>query len=309
MAEALLIDLGGTHCRIGQIPGQPAEGVRAPHATARYALSEFADLPALISHHITRAALEPITQVCAGVAGPVHGSTAQLTNHTWQINADEIAQITGAQSVHLLNDLQAQAYALDDVPPKSLSPLLPGTPDPIGPRIVLGLGTGCNIAVAHRTHGTLFVPPSESGHTTLPDAPGFRPVFDALRQEMPHLPVEAALSGPGLMRLHLHLSGEHLSPEDIVQQQPRKTLQTFVSLLGLTASNLCLSHMSTGGLYLIGGVARAIAPFLTPMGFADTFHPRGPYTHILQRIPVNLITDDTAALRGCARFLAQRTRT
>ena len=33
---------------------------------------------------------------------------------------------------------------------------------------------------------------------------------------------------------------------------------------------------------------------------------RGPYADIAAAIPVTLIADDTAALRGCARYLAQQ---
>lgn len=301
MPDRLLVDLGGTLCRIGRASASGFD----PGTARTFANSDFDDLPDLLNAYLSKVEGAPVSALCAAVAGPVRSTTAQLTNYAWRVDARDLAITTGANDIHLLNDLQAQAYALDDLPADAFKVLIPGRPDPTGPRLVLGLGTGSNIAVAHRLGDTLFVPPSESGHTTLPDAPGFRPLFDALRGEASHLPIEAALSGPGLTRLHKHLTGETLEPVQVIDAQPRKTLQTFVSLLGLTASNLCLAHMATGGLFLIGGTARAIAPFLVPLGFADTFHPRGPYTPILRDIPVTLITDDTAALRGCARYLIQ----
>ncbi|MBY5989612.1 glucokinase [Roseovarius atlanticus] len=299
--SCLLVDLGGTSCRVGL-----SDGTGLLSETARsFANADFTSLSDLLTTYLDTQRPGPVTALCAGVAGPVRNGTAQLTNHAWHIEANSLAQATGAARVHLMNDLQAQAHALDDLDPDSLTPLVPGTPDPDGPRMVLGLGTGCNIAVAHRVDGRLFVPPSESGHTTLPDAPGFRALYDSLRGEAAHLPLEAALSGPGLTRLHAFYTGETLTPAEIMALEPRKTLQAFVSLLGLAASNLCLSHMATGGLYLIGGTARAIAPHLKPLGFADTFHPRGPYSDILAAIPVTLISDDNAALRGCARYIVQ----
>lgn len=299
--SCLLVDLGGTSCRVGLSDGT---GLR-PETARSFAKTDFASLSDLLTTYLDTQRPGPITALCAGVAGPVRNGTAQLTNHAWHIEANTLARATGAARVHLMNDLQAQAHALDDLDPDSLTPLVPGTPDPDGPRMVLGLGTGCNIAVAHRVDGRLFVPPSETGHTTLPDAPGFRALYDALRGEAAHLPLEAALSGPGLTRLHRFHSGQTLAPAEIIALKPRKTLQAFVSLLGLAASNLCLSHMATGGLFLIGGTARAVAPQLVPLGFADTFHPRGPYSDILAAIPVTLIADDNAALRGCARYLWQ----
>ncbi len=297
----LLVDLGGTSCRVGLATGAGL----LPDTARNFANADHTSLADLLAAYLDAMRPGAVSAICAGVAGPVRRGAAQLTNHAWHIEADALARATGADHVHLMNDLQAQAYALDDLDADSLTPLIPGTPDPEGPRMVLGLGTGCNIAVAHRVGDDLFVPPSESGHTTLPDAPGFRALYDHLRGEASHLPIETALSGPGLSRLHAFYTGETLTPTEIIAQAPRKTLQAFVSLLGLAASNLCLSHMATGGLYLIGGTARAVAPYLVPLGFTDTFHPRGPYTDILRAIRVTLIADDNAALRGCARYLAQ----
>ncbi|WP_317056106.1 glucokinase [Roseovarius rhodophyticola] len=302
MAEHLLIDLGGTHCRVGLALQNKLD----PETVQRFAIDPFEDLSQLLQTYLADKPRGRIHAICAGVAGPVRDGSAQLTNHNWFIDATTLQRSTGIPDIHLLNDLQAQAYALDDLHEDALQTLVKGMPEPGGPRLVLGLGTGCNIAVAHQQKDRVFVPASESGHTTLPDAPGFRPLFDALYKQAGHLPIEAALSGSGLTRIHAFFSGETLTPSQIIAAQPRKTLQCFVSLLGLVASNLCLSHMATGGLYLIGGTARAIAPFLKPMGFTDTFHPRGPYTDILKRIPVTVIHDDNAALLGCARYLSQK---
>lgn len=239
----LLVDLGGTSCRVGL-----SDGTGLLSETARsFANADHADLADLLAAYLDAQRPGPVSAICVGVAGPVRDGAAQLTNHDWHIEADALARATGADHVHLINDLQAQAYALDDLDADSLTPLILCTPDPEGPRMALGLGTGCNIAVAHRVGDDLFVPPSESGHTTLPDAPGFRALYDALRGAASHLPIEAALSGPGLTRLHRFYTGETLTPTEIIGLEPRKTLQAFVSLLGLAASNLCLSHMATGG--------------------------------------------------------------
>jgi glucokinase len=69
--------------------------------------------------------------------------------------------------------------------------------------------------------------------------------------------------------------------------------------------NLALSHMATGGVFLIGGAARALAPHLAGLGLAEAFVAKGPYTEIMRAMPVTLITDDDAALVGCWRALHQ----
>ena len=297
----LLVDLGGTHCRVGL---GDSTGL-LPETVASLRNADFPDLSGLLQSYLTAQRPSHLRALCAGVAGPVRGDTAQLTNHAWHIKADALTQATGADSVHLLNDLQAQGYALDTLAPNSLTPLRPGAPDPKGARPVLGLGTGCNVAVAHRVGETLFVPPAESGHTPLPDCPDLRPLFDSLRDTQPHLPIEAALSGPGLTRLHHWLTGDRLRPQVVIAAEPKETFALVSRLLGEVAGPLCLHHMATGGLFLIGGTARAIAPHIDWQVFNAAFTARGPYTKIVEDIPITLITDDTAALRGCAQYLSQ----
>jgi glucokinase len=297
----LLVDLGGTHCRVGL----GDDSGLLPETVASLRNADFPDLASLLQSYLSAQRPGPLRALCAGVAGPVRGDAAQLTNHAWHIEAKALAQATGAQTVHLLNDLQAQGYALDTLAPDSLTPLRPGTPDPQGERLVLGLGTGCNVAVAHRVGERLFVPPAESGHTPLPDCPDLRPLYDSLRTDHPHLPIEAALSGPGLTRLHHWLTGETRSPQQIITAKPPDTFALFSRLLGDVAGPLCLHHMATGGLFLIGGTARAMAPHIIWEVFTPAFTARGPFTEIITDIPITLITDDTAALRGCARHLAQ----
>jgi len=302
MADWLLADIGASHTRLALAT---ADGLR-PETARRHANAGFATPEALIAAYLgaTR-----VAAMCAGVAGPVRGGAAQLTNHPWHIEASRLAACTGAARVRLMNDLQAQAMALDDLDPACLTPILPGTPDPEGARMVLGLGTGSNIAVAHRVAGRLFVPPAEAGHSGLPhlDAEA-NAAIAALGEEVAHKPYEALLSGPGLARLHRLRTGARRDAPAIVAAEDapaRATRALFARLLGAVAGNLALTHMATGGVFLIGGTARAVAPHLPGTGFAPAFTARGPYAAIMRAIPVTLVTDDHAALRGCWRALRQ----
>jgi len=53
-----------------------------------------------------------IDAACFGVAGPVAGGVADLTNVPWHVDANDVARILGLPRVTLLNDLEALAYAL-----------------------------------------------------------------------------------------------------------------------------------------------------------------------------------------------------
>ena len=299
MAEIwLLADVGGTSTRLGLA----LDGRFDPDSTQTFRNAGFTGLAEVLERYLSHHPITP-TALCAGVAGPVRGGTAQLTNLDWFIDSADLARVTGAQDVRLINDLAAQGYALDDLDPTYITQLIDGTtPPPDSARMVMGLGTGSNIAVVHRTPRGLFVPPAEAGHSSLPHCDGATGALIAtLAGKVAHRPLEALLSGPGLVRLHAHLSGDTLTPDQIIAAHLAgdagacTSLTAFARLLGNVLGNLALNHLPMGGIYLIGGTARAVAPFLVPLGFEESFTAKGPYSHIMQDIPVSLVTDDSAA--------------
>ncbi|SEK67188.1 glucokinase [Roseovarius azorensis] len=307
MAEWLLADVGASNTRVAL--ATPAGVLRETAQTLRN--DGFADLAPLLAAYLDTWGARP-TALCAGVAGPVRNGTAQLTNLDWFIDSATLARATGASEVHLINDLQAQAWALDDLAAETLTPLIPGIPAPDGPRMVMGLGTGSNIAVAHRMGARLFVPPAEAGHSSLPHLDETtNALITALAAEIPHKPYEALLSGPGLSRLYRLRTGHSLPPPQIVaahaagDADATATLEVFAKIMGTVTGNMALTHMTTGGVFLIGGAARMVASHLLSLGFAEHFTAKGPYTPILRAMPLTLITDDHAALSGCARYLRQ----
>lgn len=305
----LLADLGGTNTRVGLAT---PSGLITDSARS-YANAEYSGLATLLAAYLADMGRPTVSALCAGVAGPVRGAAAQLTNHSWFIDSADLTSATGAGRVILINDLQAQGYALDDLTPDSVTPLFAGATAPKGAtRLVLGLGTGCNIAVVHDTTTGLLVPPSESGHSSLPACDGdLADLITHLAETHPHRPIECALSGPGLQNIWRFLGGAEATPAKIIEAQAAgdrmagQAIELFAQLLGKAAGDLALTHLPMGGLYLIGGMARAIAPHLQRSGFHDAFTAKGPYASIMRDIPIRLITDDLAALHGCARCLRQ----
>ncbi|MBZ8118342.1 glucokinase [Roseovarius sp. LXJ103] len=294
---SLLMDIGGTNTRLGlshfgALDAASVETLRNADHTSSEALIE------------TYLMGRPVSAIAAGVAGPVQSGTAQLTNIDWHVDGARLARITGAQTVHLINDLQAQGYALDDLAPESITEILPGMPVR-GTRLVLGLGTGCNIAVVYRTGAWLFVPPSETGHSRLPHMPDLPDgVIEHLARSAPHLPIEAVLSGPALTQIAAWL-GEGDDLPSLLQDPERHTTRIALHVLGHVIGDLALTHLPTEGITLIGGLARALAPHLMRPEFTERMWAKGPYRAIATRVPLRVLHDDTAALIGCARLLRQ----
>jgi len=88
-----------------------------------------------------------------------------------------------------------------------------------------------------------------------------------------------------------------------------ETLNVFVSILGATAGNLALTGMTTGGVYLGGGIPPKILPALKGDPFMKAFTNKGRFEGLMKRIPVNVILNDKAALIGAAHSCFTRSAT
>src|SRR5258705_8044117 len=105
-------DVGGTKTLLGLFDSVPARP--RPLAVRTYGTLDFPDLPSMIARFLdsddTRSA--SISNACFGVAGPVIGDAAELTNVPWRVDGRQVATALGARRVTLLNDLQAMAYSI-----------------------------------------------------------------------------------------------------------------------------------------------------------------------------------------------------
>ena len=67
-----------------------------------------------------------------------------------------------------------------------------------------------------------------------------------------------------------------------------------------------LSANTTGGVFLAGGVAARLEPWLREASALARFHARGPRTELLRDVPIRLITSETAPLLGAALLWLDR---
>src|SRR4051794_32463611 len=100
-------DIGGTKTLLGLFDPRPARP--RPIIVRTFTTLDFADLPAMIAAFQADPAVKgaPLDAACFGVAGPVTGDTAQLTNVPWHVDARQLARTFAIGRTALLNDLQA----------------------------------------------------------------------------------------------------------------------------------------------------------------------------------------------------------
>ncbi|MEM9755613.1 MAG: ROK family protein, partial [Pseudomonadota bacterium] len=306
---ALVADIGGTNTRVALTrgPGIEAASVR------RYANTSADGIGTILQRYLdeTNTSIDAIDGACVAGAGPVRNSVVTLTNLGWRIDRGTLAEALTAYRLAVLNDLQAQAHALGHLDPDALTEILPNRdPTPQAAKLVIGMGTGFNVAPVYDTIAGRIVPPSEAGHIALGDAGGpAAPVIAALRAKLGFAAVEEALSGRGIGQVHAALHGTVRDAASIMagldagERDAEDTVRTVVQILGAVVGDLALLFLPFGGIYLCGGVSRSLAPHFARFGFADAMRAKGRFAPLIEEFGVSLIADDYAALRGCAAHL------
>jgi glucokinase len=309
----LVADIGGTNTRVAL-----ADGARLrPDSIRRFHNSDFSGLDPILTRYLADSGVTLVDGACVAAAGPVTEGVAMMTNLDWTIDGSTLTRATGAQTVSILNDLQAPGYALGHIAPQNLRPLIAAPQVPGGTMLVINVGTGFNAAAVHDTPWGRLVTASECGHVNMPVRTGADLRLAHFVETAHGFPgVEDVMSGRGLERLHAFVTTEAGAPAELPAARimaaidageplATQTARLFTRLLGAECGNLALIHLPFGGIYLVGGVARAFADHLQPMGFAQAFHDKGRFADFMENFAVTLLQDDYAPLTGCAAHLAQ----
>ncbi len=306
---SLVADVGGTNTRVALARG----GVLIAGTTERFRNAEFAGLEQVLAAYLERHRNAP-KRAAIALAGPVRGGVAEMTNLGWRVEAGALARACGFDSVSLLNDLQAQGHALPHLPETHLRRIRAGAPED-GAKLVIGLGTGVNAAPVYPNGAGHLVPPAEAGHIHLPlhEALDYR-LSDWLIARRGFASVEDVLAGSGLERLyafHAYEAGVSQAQDvaaiiaamEAGDALAQRTGRHYVRLLAQVTADLALITLPFGGIYYIGGVARAMVPWFERFGFEAAFTDMGRFSDLVARFPLALVEDDFAALTGCATYL------
>ncbi|MFN2114640.1 MAG: glucokinase [Anaerolineae bacterium] len=318
----LAVDIGGTNTRLALYP-LDAEEAEAK-ATATYASRDKAGPREVIEEFLDRSGLSA-TRAVLGVAGPVVGGRSPVTNLPWIVDEAELRHDLGLESVTLVNDLEALAAALPYLRPHDVVTISPGSPQAEGAIAILAPGTGLGEAFLVWGGSGYSARPSEGGHTDFaPRNEGEIGLLQYMGDRFSRVSYEHVCSGTAIPyvfdflrrsgyavpdRLEGELAeGNDKTPiiidaaldDDRPCQICQATMRTFASMLGAEAGNLALKTLSTGGLYLGGGIPRRILPFLTDGPFLRAMRDKGHHAGLVTNIPVRVITCPEATLRGAA---------
>ena len=316
-------DIGGTKTLLGLYSdcGDRLEIVME----ASFANKDYSSIDAVIDSFLSR--LDKIgsgliRSATLGVAGPVHGDRGTLTNLSWTIDAGELGAKFSIRDISVINDLVATAWSVDAIADEDLFVLKPGTVQK-GNAAVIAAGTGLGEAILF-WDGRGFIPSaSEGGHADFaPTTPIQSDLLDYLAELHGHVSYERVLSGKGLASVYSFLKSRRDSVEPaylakrfenedaaaVVSSEAinghdkncSDALDIFISVYGAEAGNLALKGFAVGGIYIAGGIAPKILPAMERGGFTEGFIKKGRFERLMNSIPVYVIMNRKAALRGAA---------
>ena len=318
-------DIGGTKTNLAVFSS--GSGLGTPLAEATFSSRDYSSLEVLVREFLFRVRIK-VDRASFGVAGPVVNGQARITNLPWVLNENQLADMLGLSSVHLMNDLLALAHAVPLLEPKDIFTLNKGRAVPGGAIAVVAPGTGLGQAYLMWDGTRYLAHPSEGGHADFAPANEMEArLLLHLLNRFKHVSTERVCSGIGLINIYAFLkenshdeepkwlAGQLKAACDPVpvivnaaldEDRPcrlcQATLNTFVSILGAEAGNLALRMMASGGIYLGGGIPPRIIPALQRWPFMAAFRRKGRMSELMEDIPVHVILNPKAALMGAACY-------
>ncbi|MCU1381454.1 MAG: Glucokinase [Acidobacteria bacterium] len=320
-------DIGGTKTLLGLFDAVTARP--RPVVVRSFGTLDHPDLQTMIAEFLeaedaadARATHGGVEIACFGVAGPVVDGTVKVTNVPWFVDARRVASALGVARVSLLNDLEALAHAVPVLRESETHVLQEGEAMRGGNIGLIAAGTGLGEALLHNVDGRFLPSASEAGHADFA-ARTEREITLAREviRRFGRADVEHVVSGRGLINIHpvAHTqpcaAGVDLDSPDAAAAMSAaamerrcagcvETLDMFIEAYGAEAGNLALRSVSTGGLYIGGGIAPKILPMLTNGAFLRAFRAKPPLDPMLSAMPVKVILNAESGLLGAAVFAA-----
>lgn len=316
-------DIGGTKTLLQVVDvagaGKDAINIVTEHRFDSQAYDRFDDvISEFLQQPWTNNGRHGIQAACIGVAGPVKGRLAKVTNLPWELNSDALAQQHGIAKIRLINDFQAVGYGIEMLDQNDILRLQEGDPPEHATRAVIGAGTGLGHGILIWQQDRYEVYSSEGGHASFAPTDDLQiELLQYLRTQHQNVSYELVCSGPGLENIYRFLqhknqaeNASEITAAEITAAEitrmaldekvsvAQQALQMFVKIYGAQTGNLALTCLATGGVYVAGGIAPKILPALTQGDFINAFNDKSKMSDLLKAIPVSIVTNPHVGLLG-----------
>ena len=307
MNRLLLADIGGTYARFALTTGTAVGPIWSTEVRSRNTVID------AIRAFLAADGQSPINGALLAVAGPVEGGRSRLTNADWTIDEEEIGRVFNFPWVRVVNDLEAAAAGLPDLPDAQTRLIGPDCNCLVGaPMAIIAPGTGLGVACLLDGPAGRRVITSEGGHATLAASDAAQDkLLNLLRKKYAHVSAERVLSGNGLTNLYMTLAS--IEGMGVIHQTPaqittsafdgssplcRATVDAFCSFLGSVAGDIALTFGARGGVFIGGGIVPRFVDHLSHSAFREQFEAKGRLRSYVARIPTRIITHPNPAFLG-----------
>ncbi|HEX3651657.1 MAG TPA: glucokinase [Rhizomicrobium sp.] len=310
-SRILVGDVGGTHARFGIV--DTSEKPFRVEQRADLGTDNYAGFQPALKAYLDRAGAGRPDAAAIAVAGPVTNGRVHFTNSGWDVAEDDL-RAQGFSQALLINDFAALAYSVAALPATSfhtIGPHLEGMADE--PITILGAGTGFGVSCLARYRDRSVPMATEGGHMSFaPRGDDQIAVLKGLAKRFGHVSIERVLSGPGLENVYASLeeiaghkppprSAEEISEgAEAGDEGCRAAQDMFCAIYGAVAGDFALAHGARGGVYIAGGIAAKIEPYLQRSDFRTAFEDKGRLSYFVKPIPTKLILEQNAAFVGAA---------
>lgn len=311
--DAILVgDAGGTNVRfaLARIGGEKVDVTGLWKRPGADYPSFEAALQAFLSETAPK-----VSGAAFGFAGVVVEDSVELLNRGWRVDLAAVRSQLGLGRILAVNDFYAMARSAPELAPDQTRPIAPGEAEPGGAIAVGGPGTGFGIAALRWSPQGWIVLGGEGGHQAFsPQTEIEWKLAERLRNTLGYVSNEDVAAGIGFEATLNALFG-------VMARSPRRLTQAeviaaakagdpvaleFCQLRARTVmtamGNLALVANTTGGVYIAGGVALHLEPWLKQRDALDRFYRRGVRSGLVEPVPIRLIASELAPLIGVAHL-------
>jgi len=318
-------DVGGTNARLALVEAVHSRATIRAQRT--YPSRAYTGLAPIVRTFVAEINARP-ERACLGVPCPAGEDQCLAPNLPWKVDPSAFAADIGIASSMLINDFTAIGHGIALLRADDLETLQAGAPKEHAPIGLIGAGTGLGMGFLTWEGDRYVVHGSEGGHV------GFAPRGEQqaglarfLEREYGRVSRERVVSGPGIVATYRYLAsnGDAVENPALREEMERddpaavifrhalagtdalcqQTLDLFVDGLGAAAGDLALSVLALAGVYIGGGIAPRIVPYLRKGAFLRAFRDKGRLSDYIARVPLHVIVNPNVALLGAAAVAAR----
>jgi glucokinase len=286
---------------------------RAPERVERFATADHTTFTDALTTYLNLVGMQDraLPSVLA-IAGAAHGGLIAVTGSRWYISLSGIEAVLRAPA-RALNECAANALALTTLSSSNWT-MISGTPierlSPSGNYLLVGPGTGLGVAALVPAGNRLIPVQSEAAHMNfLPATDDERSVAAQLSRMGGAISSEAIVSGGGLLAAYSALGGRHAQrAEDVTRGLGRdpvadRAVALFLGAWGAVIGDLVLAFAAWDGVFLTGGIARALQHRLAGSTFRTRLQAKSAFRRQLGDVPIVVVNRNDLELLGAAAAL------